>query len=615
MAISHVDTTTATQANSTSATATKPTGTASGDLLLAFFTSNSQNATAPSGWTQIFDTTIEVFRTQVFRKVAGSSEPSNYQFSVGSPAPLVLSITALRGGDSATPLDVTTQFDSSTTSSEPHTTPSVTGGTSGRLVYFRGVRRSGTTVPTFTASGVTELSDVGVFSGGSICYAQGLYLANSDYSGSGTKSGLGITCSQSESHNIVATIGVKAASIPGDVSIDIPSIPDATASGEVSVPAELDADLPLLGPVEAEAFHGDPEATLDAQIPVSMEAAGTTDSGGPLAAVIVPMISFLGEARRFAENIVSVKPDERWLVITQDGYYLGTREAVRDFPIFVVLPELQASISGNVSALGLTVPADVVAYDAGVVSQSFSESASASAVANDAFALTGYLGDAGEASATASASDATVQISSTAELASASAVAIDAPLTQGATELAASTVVANDSAALLGATPGEPAFAGVAAYGVTAGIGPSAGEVSAFVAVYHAYGVEAPAGGATASVTANNVKVKIGAAPDFARATVRNIPDNGVMPLLGVAMAAKKVNLVYAANIGNGSSTSFTVTHNLGSRDVVTCVYEAASPYEEVQPTSIEHTTADSLTVTFPSAPSNDQYRVVVIYG
>lgn len=87
------------------------------------------------------------------------------------------------------------------------------------------------------------------------------------------------------------------------------------------------------------------------------------------------------------------------------------------------------------------------------------------------------------------------------------------------------------------------------------------------------------------------------------------------LPSIGMAVDAKKVNIVYAVDIGNGSLTSFTVTHNLGSKDVLTAVYETASPYEEVQPTSIERTTTNTITVTFPVAPTTSQYRVVVVYG
>lgn len=67
----------------------------------------------------------------------------------------------------------------------------------------------------------------------------------------------------------------------------------------------------------------------------------------------------------------------------------------------------------------------------------------------------------------------------------------------------------------------------------------------------------------------------------------------------------------YAALIGNGASTSIAVTHSLGTRDVVVCVYDATT-YEEVIP-DIVHTSTSVVTLTFAIAPTTNQYRVVVI--
>ena len=61
-----------------------------------------------------------------------------------------------------------------------------------------------------------------------------------------------------------------------------------------------------------------------------------------------------------------------------------------------------------------------------------------------------------------------------------------------------------------------------------------------------------------------------------------------------------------------GSSTSYTVTHNLGTRDVTVQVREVASPYAKVEP-DIEMTTTNTVTVKFAVAPTSDQYSVVVI--
>jgi hypothetical protein len=66
--------------------------------------------------------------------------------------------------------------------------------------------------------------------------------------------------------------------------------------------------------------------------------------------------------------------------------------------------------------------------------------------------------------------------------------------------------------------------------------------------------------------------------------------------------------------IGNGSSTSFTITHNLGTRDVMVSVREVASPYAEVYATlDALAATTDTVTIAFDSAPSTNQFRVTVM--
>lgn len=60
------------------------------------------------------------------------------------------------------------------------------------------------------------------------------------------------------------------------------------------------------------------------------------------------------------------------------------------------------------------------------------------------------------------------------------------------------------------------------------------------------------------------------------------------------------------------SATSYTVTHNLGTQDVVVQIYEVASPYQQVF-TDVEHTSANVVTIKFASAPTAGEYRVVVI--
>lgn len=67
----------------------------------------------------------------------------------------------------------------------------------------------------------------------------------------------------------------------------------------------------------------------------------------------------------------------------------------------------------------------------------------------------------------------------------------------------------------------------------------------------------------------------------------------------------------YAASIGDGSSTSITVTHNLGTLDVVIEVYRNSDGVKVE--CDVTHATTNTLTLGFATAPTSNQYRVVVI--
>ena len=67
----------------------------------------------------------------------------------------------------------------------------------------------------------------------------------------------------------------------------------------------------------------------------------------------------------------------------------------------------------------------------------------------------------------------------------------------------------------------------------------------------------------------------------------------------------------YAANVGDGTATTYTITHNLGTRDVQVAVYDNSSPYAEVI-CDVQHTSTTAITLLFSVAPTSNQYRVVV---
>lgn len=66
----------------------------------------------------------------------------------------------------------------------------------------------------------------------------------------------------------------------------------------------------------------------------------------------------------------------------------------------------------------------------------------------------------------------------------------------------------------------------------------------------------------------------------------------------------------YAVNIGDGSASSFALSHGLNSSDVVVSVYDNATK-EEVF-TDVVITSSSVVTVSFASAPTSNAYRVVI---
>lgn len=78
----------------------------------------------------------------------------------------------------------------------------------------------------------------------------------------------------------------------------------------------------------------------------------------------------------------------------------------------------------------------------------------------------------------------------------------------------------------------------------------------------------------------------------------------------GMEITAAAVSL-YLEDIGDGTTNPITVTHGLGTKDVTVTVRENSND-EEVGVGTIDHATADTVVLTFSTAPTTDQYRVKV---
>lgn len=69
----------------------------------------------------------------------------------------------------------------------------------------------------------------------------------------------------------------------------------------------------------------------------------------------------------------------------------------------------------------------------------------------------------------------------------------------------------------------------------------------------------------------------------------------------------------YTANVGDGTSTSIVITHNLGTRNVVVNLYDATT-YQQVN-CDIYRTSTNTITLTFAVAPATNAYVCVVANG
>jgi hypothetical protein len=112
-----------------------------------------------------------------------------------------------------------------------------------------------------------------------------------------------------------------------------------------------------------------------------------------------------------------------------------------------------------------------------------------------------------------------------------------------------------------------------------------------------------------AAATTNQLPIAKGGTNAASEATARTNLAAGGTQGSGVStpVLARKV----AKTIGNGVDTSFTLVHAFDTQDVIIQVFDASS-YDTVIADTIR-TDANTVTITFSSAPSSNAFRVVVI--
>lgn len=95
-------------------------------------------------------------------------------------------------------------------------------------------------------------------------------------------------------------------------------------------------------------------------------------------------------------------------------------------------------------------------------------------------------------------------------------------------------------------------------------------------------------------------------------AVVDPTPADLIVSATGLKTDPAKIPHIYSSTIGDGSTTSIVVTHNLNTRNVQVTVFLTASTYDEVGPIECQHTTVNTITLIFAVAPTAAQYTAVV---
>ena len=114
-------------------------------------------------------------------------------------------------------------------------------------------------------------------------------------------------------------------------------------------------------------------------------------------------------------------------------------------------------------------------------------------------------------------------------------------------------------------------------------------------------------GGASSSAAGSQGLVKAPAQGDQNKVLRGNGNWDTVQNILGFTPPKK-----YSTTIGDATSTSYDVTHNLGTQDVVVTIREAASPFNVVM-ADVRVTDTNKIQVLFGSAPGASAYRVTVV--
>jgi hypothetical protein len=128
------------------------------------------------------------------------------------------------------------------------------------------------------------------------------------------------------------------------------------------------------------------------------------------------------------------------------------------------------------------------------------------------------------------------------------------------------------------------------------------GTIGSSAVVWSSFGTSAPAASeTTAGVAELATQAEVDAGTDDAR----------IITPLKLANYSGRIRK-HVASFGDGSATSYVITHNFNTRDVTVAVFPNSGTYDDVE-VDVGRTSVNEVTLVFATAPTSNAYRVVVI--
>lgn len=317
-----------------STTINKPSGVQEDDLLLAIISVSlsSGTVTAPSGWTTVGNTTSgSYYRLYVFRKVAGSSEPSSYTFTLNGYYWGIEHIVAYRGVDTSNPVpEYNLRGVSGSTTS--YNTNSLSVADTRHVVHFGNAYKVSTaSPPTWTSGSGTERFEASVINDAEADWPMSTGLYDEEVA-AGSHS-FTHTTSSSQDNGIAGAIAINPLSEPasGPLELEAPAVV-AEFDGERMIPAgPIAAEVPAATAEFTGEFLGDRlnavsptpstefevrkiiDADVLAEAPTARtDLAGGNDLFGPLTAVApTPQVLLGSETKVVGSRVIVVVAEDR----------------------------------------------------------------------------------------------------------------------------------------------------------------------------------------------------------------------------------------------------------------------------------------------------------------